>query len=80
MLVCSSDKILVCVSYIYFRVSVHCVYVLVSVDFLLLSFKLILGRLFSPHHVNQGGVQKIGIYSCYLRWPVLRTRELDRIQ
>jgi hypothetical protein len=30
----------------------------VIVDFLLLSFKLILGCLFSPHHVNQGGVQK----------------------
>jgi hypothetical protein len=35
--------ILVCVSYIYCRVPVYCVYVLVIVDFLLLSFKLILG-------------------------------------
>jgi hypothetical protein len=48
----------VCASYIYFRVPVYCVYVLVIVDFLLLSFKLILGCLFSPHHVNQGDVQK----------------------
>ena len=30
---------------------------MVIVDFLLLSFKLILGCLFSKHHVNQGGVQ-----------------------
>jgi hypothetical protein len=29
------------------------------VSFLLLSFKLSLGCLFRPHHVNQGGVQKI---------------------
>jgi hypothetical protein len=39
-------------------VPVYCVYVLVIVDFLLLSFKLILGCVFSLHHVNQGGVQK----------------------
>ncbi len=50
--------ILPCASYIYCRVPVYCVYVLVIVDFLLFSFKLILGCLFSPHHVNQGGVQK----------------------
>ncbi len=29
------------------------------VSFLLLSFKLGSGCLFSPHHVNQGGVQKV---------------------
>ncbi len=28
------------------------------VSFLLISFKLSSGSLFSPHHVNQGGVQK----------------------
>ena len=28
------------------------------VSFLLISFKLSSGCLFSPHHVNQGGVQK----------------------
>ena len=33
-------------------------YVWVIVDFLLISFKFSLGCLFSPHHVNQGGVQK----------------------
>ncbi len=47
-----------CVSYIYYRVTVYCVFVLVIVDFLFVCFKLILGCLFSPHHVNQGGVQK----------------------
>ena len=50
--------ILPCASYIYYRVPVYCVYVLVIEDFLLLSFKLILGCLFRPHHVNQGAVQK----------------------
>jgi len=37
-----------------------CVFVCVCVCvcFLLLSFKLSSGCLFSPHHVNQGGVQK----------------------
>jgi hypothetical protein len=53
--------ILPCASYIYCRVPVYCVYVLVIVDFLLLSSKLILGSLFSPHHVNQGGVQEITV-------------------
>ena len=48
----------VCQLNIYCRLSVCCVYVWVIVDFLLLSFKLSLGCLFSPHHVNQGGVQK----------------------
>ena len=57
-LIVGKRHILPCVSYIYCRVPVYCVYVLVIVDFLLLSFKLILGWLFSPHHVNQGGVQK----------------------
>ena len=49
-----------CDSYIYIVVclAVYCVYVWVIVDFLLLSFKLTLGCLFSPPHVNQGGVQK----------------------
>ncbi len=63
--VCSSDKYwcvpvtyMSCASYIYCRVSVYCLYVLVIVDFLLLSFKLIVRCLFRPHHVNQGGVQK----------------------
>ena len=49
MLVCVSDTMVsVCMS--------RCVCVCVS--FLLPSFKLSLGCLFSPHHVNQGGVQK----------------------
>ena len=34
-------------------------YVWVIVDFPLLTFKLSLECLFSPHHVNQDGVQKI---------------------
>jgi hypothetical protein len=29
---------------------------------------------------HQMGKVGIGIYSCYLSWPALRTRELDRIQ
>jgi len=33
-------------------------WVSVCVSFLLISFKLSSGCLFSPHHVNQGGVQK----------------------
>jgi hypothetical protein len=70
----------VCASYIYFRV--YCVYVLVIVDFLLLSFKLILGRLFRPHHVNQGGVQKttpqVTLYKPDTAKESLRRRRTDR--
>jgi hypothetical protein len=33
--------------------------VCVFVSFLLLTFKLSLWCLFSPHHVNEGGVQKV---------------------
>jgi hypothetical protein len=35
-----------------------CVCVSITVSFLLLTFKLNSGSLFSPHHVSQGGVQK----------------------
>ena len=35
-----------------------CVCVSITVSFLLLTFKLSSGCLFSPHHVSQGGVQK----------------------
>ena len=45
-----------------------CGRVCVIVDFLLLSFKLRLGCLFSLHHVNQVGVQKTepkSVCECY---------------
>ncbi len=71
-----------CVSYIYYRVPVYCVYVLVIVDFLLLSFKLSLGYLFSPHHVNQGGVQKttpqVTLYKSHTAKESLRRRRTAR--
>ena len=66
-----------CVSYIYCRVPVYCVYVLVIEDFLLLSFKLILGCLFSPHHVNQGGVQKTTRKSLFTNPTLLKSLSGD---
>jgi hypothetical protein len=51
--VCQFTYILACVNIV-----CVCLGECVIVDFLLLSFKLSLGCLFSPHHVNQGGVQR----------------------
>ena len=52
------------------------------VDFLLLSFKLNLGCLFSPPHVNQGGVQKttpqVTLYKHHTAKESLRRRRADR--
>jgi hypothetical protein len=47
----------VCASYIYCRVTVLCVW-LGDFGLPLALFQVDLGCLFSPHHVNQGGVQK----------------------
>ena len=52
MLVCASDTMVsVCMPR---RACMR-----VCVSFFLLSFKLSLGCVFSPHYVNQGGVQKV---------------------
>ena len=52
------------------------------VDFLLNSLKLSLGCLFSPHHVNQGDVQKVTpqftLYKPHTAEESLRRRRADR--
>jgi hypothetical protein len=58
ILVCDRDIYWCVPRYLYIGVY-HKVCVCVIVEFLLLSFKLNLGCLFSTHHVNQGGVQRL---------------------
>ena len=49
----------------------------VSVSFLLLAFKMSLGCLFSPHHVNQGGVQRIPLKSFFTSSTLLKSLSVD---
>ena len=70
--------ILVCANFgkfVYVCVSVcDCV---IMVDFPLFHFKLSLGCLFSPHHVNQGGVQRIPLKSFFTSSTLLKSLSVD---